>query len=188
MQNQSPQDGTNAVVAVRGSFSSPSSSRMVAGYLMDIEQLLDDRRWDSALQEACELPRIAVALTDPQLRCSDEHVRTWCEQWIRPGPAHSAPSAQPGRVARTVTERAAPQDPSGESVPAGALRRLRMSRHVRSAPRGISLASRDNLGPKESGAVEICTALVEAARRWYARSACRDTTVQANLARLAVLR
>jgi hypothetical protein len=30
--------------------------------------------------------------------------------------------------------------------------------------------------------------LVDAARRWYARSACHDSTVQANLARLAVLR
>jgi hypothetical protein len=34
----------------------------------------------------------------------------------------------------------------------------------------------------------MSTALIEAARRWYARSACHDPTVQANLARLAVLR
>ena len=34
----------------------------------------------------------------------------------------------------------------------------------------------------------MCTALTEAARRWYARNACHDPTVQANLARLAVLR
>jgi len=35
---------------------------------------------------------------------------------------------------------------------------------------------------------DIATALIEAAKRWYARSACHDPIVQANLARLAVLR
>jgi hypothetical protein len=36
--------------------------------------------------------------------------------------------------------------------------------------------------------LEIITALLEAARRWYARCAVHDPPVQANLARLAVLR
>src|SRR6266513_115785 len=38
-----------------------------------------------------------------------------------------------------------------------------------------------------AGEVEICYALIAAARRWYANSACRDAQVQANLARLALL-
>jgi hypothetical protein len=37
-------------------------------------------------------------------------------------------------------------------------------------------------------AVEICTLLIDAAQRWYTRRAARDDIVQANLARLAVMR
>jgi hypothetical protein len=191
MENQQTQGGNprpNAVVSVRGSFLPPSSSRMVAGFLMDIEQLLDERRWDTALREACDLPRIAVALTDPQLRSSAEHVRTWCREWIRTPDADPRKPGVQSERARKVSERIAQQSAPEESVPTRALRRLRMSRHVRSAPRGFSPERAENLGPQESGAVEMCTALLEAARRWYARSACRDSTVQANLARLAVLR
>ena len=50
----------------------PSSSRMVAGYLTDVEALLEAQRWDAALCEAYDLPRIAVALTDPTLQSSGE--------------------------------------------------------------------------------------------------------------------
>src|SRR5438270_7526014 len=38
----------------------------------DIEQLLDEQHGEAALREAFDLPRIAVALTDPELRCSGE--------------------------------------------------------------------------------------------------------------------
>src|SRR5437762_685052 len=48
---------------------SPSSSRMLARYLTDIEQLLDEQHGEAALREAFDLPRIAVALTDPEPRC-----------------------------------------------------------------------------------------------------------------------
>ena len=75
-----------------------------------------------------------------------------------------------------------------ESVPMRALKRLRLRRHVRTPPRGFSGSRSENLAPQQAEAVDMCTALVEAARRWYARSACHDTVVQANLARLAVLR
>src|SRR6516164_5389275 len=64
--------------------SAPSSSRMFAAYLADIEQLLDAHRREAALREALDLPRIAVALSDPQLRCTREQVQQWCEQWVRP--------------------------------------------------------------------------------------------------------
>jgi hypothetical protein len=49
-------------------------------------------------------------------------------------------------------------------------------------------ASAQDGEPRENEAFDMCAALIEAARRWYARSACHDPTVQANLARLAVLR
>src|SRR6185437_1155631 len=87
---------------------SPSSSRMIATYLTDIEQMLDEQRWDAALREASDLPRIAVALADPQLRSSGEEIRNWCQQWIQPP---------------EMTERIVPTG-AAEPVPTGALRRL----------------------------------------------------------------
>jgi hypothetical protein len=36
--------------------------------------------------------------------------------------------------------------------------------------------------------MDFCSTVVDAVRRWYAHFACRDPIVQANLARLAVLR
>ena len=169
----------------------PSSSRMLASYLTDIEQLLDEQHEDVALREAFDLPRIAVALTDPQLRCSGDQVRTWCEQWIGPPGSEPAPKLDYERVGRSVSERVT-QEGGGaagpESVPMRALRRLRLRRYVRTPSRGFSARHSENLAPQETEAVEMCTALIEAARRWYARSACHDTTVQTNLARLAVLR
>src|ERR1700694_3441277 len=160
---------------------SPSSSRMLAGYLTDIEQLLDEQHRDAALREAFDLPRIAVALTDPQLRCSGDQVKTWCEQWIGPpGAGRRAHALDYERVGRNVSERVTQQGAAGpESVP---------TRALRTPSRGFSATHSENLAPQETEAVEMCTALVEAARRWYARSACHDTTVQTNLARLAVLR
>jgi len=166
----------------------PSSSRMFASYLTDIEQLLDEERWDAALSESFELPRIAVALADPQLRCSPEQARTWCEEWIRPPRAeHDAHGLDFEQLARAVGERVAKLAAS-EAVPMRALRRLQLRRHVRTLPRGFNGWHSDNLAPEETASAEMCSALVEAARRWYARSACHDVTVQANLARLAVLR
>jgi hypothetical protein len=157
--------------------SSPSSSRMLAGYLTDIEQLLDEQRWDVALREASDLPRIAVALSSPDLCCSAEAVGMWCREWIRP-PASAAGACS--------TDPDSHQEP--KRVPAGALRRLQLRRHVRTPPRGFTSAEPDELPAQESRSVEAGRALVGAARRWYACSGCHDPTVQANLTRLAVLR
>ena len=165
----------------------PSSSRMLASYLTDIEQLLDEQHEDVALREAFDLPRIAVALTDPQLRCSGEQVKTWCEQWIGPPGSEPVPKLDYERVGRNVSERVT-ADGKTPSVPTRALQRLRLRRHVRTPPRGFSAGRTEHLSSEDPEAVEMCTALVDAARRWYARSACHDTTVQTNLARLAVLR
>src|SRR4030081_28883 len=93
---------------------SPSSSRMLAGYLTDIEQLLDEQQGDAALREAFDLPRIAVALTDPQLRCSGEQMKTWCEQWIGPpGAERRAHPLDYERVGRNVSERVTQQGAAG---------------------------------------------------------------------------
>jgi hypothetical protein len=168
----------------------PSSSRMVASYLTDVEHLIEAQRWDAALCEAYDLPRIAVALTDPTLHSSGEEQKSWCEQWIRPADLDDDDDALDyERVRRAVCDHI--ESDSGSEprvVPAQALRRLRLRRHVRAAPRGFGAESASLPDPDISETAQICTALVGAARRWYARSACHDTTVQANLARLAVLR
>ena len=158
----------------------PSSSRMLTSYLIDIEQLLEEQRWDAALREACELPRIAVALSDPQLRCSGEAVGMWCKQWLEAEP--TTPQAE-GDV-RNPTD--APTAPT--QVPTSALRRLQLRRHVRTPPRGYLPLADESLDPAEAASDETGRALVGAARRWYAHAGCHDPTVQTNLARLAVLR
>lgn len=170
------------------SAAAPSSSRMLTSYFTDIEQLLDEERWDAALREAWDLPCIAVALADPHLLCGAEQLQTWCTQWIRPPgaerDAHGLDHERLGRcLAEQLTERAGP-----EAVPMRALRRLQLRRHARTPPRGFAVRRAGNLPPGDSEAMTMSTALLDAARRWYARSACHDSKVQANLARLAVLR
>jgi hypothetical protein len=165
----------------------PSSSRMLTSYMTDIEQLLDEQQWEAALREALDLPQIAVALCDPQLSVTRERLKAWCDEWIRP--------ADPDRNARCteyarVSERVLSRTPIGEgaTVPSLALKRLRLRRLVRTPPRGFSAGHGASVSPAGTVAVETCNIIVETARRWYAQSAVHDQTVQANLARLAVLR
>jgi hypothetical protein len=169
----------------------PSSSRMVASYLTDVEKLLEAQCWDAALCEACDLPRIAVALTDPTLHSSGEQQINWCDEWIRPEDVADEPEGLDYEsLRRAVREQMESKDDhqGHVSVPARALRRLRLRRHVRTTPGGFAHESLAGADPAAGRTAQICKALVEAGRRWYARSACHDTTVQANLARLAVLR
>lgn len=166
----------------------PSSSRMFAAYLADIEQLLDAQRREPALREALDLPRIAIALGDPQLRCNREALHRWCEEWIRPpGAERDAQGVDYERLVRGIDERLA-QTSEPDGVPMRALRRLQLRRHARTAPRGFRARRLPDLPAREGETFDMAAALIEAARRWYARSACHDPTVQANLARLAVLR
>ena len=94
-------------------------------------------------------------------------------------PLASSSSSASGRIARASPTK---------SVPALALRRLRLHRLQRTRHRGFKPGSLALLEPEAADAAQICTTLVLAARRWYAQSACHDAVVQANLARLAVLR
>lgn len=162
---------------------SPSSSRMFARYLNDIEQLLQEEHWDGALREALDVPRLAVALADPSLRCSGGQVHAWCQEWLRPSEAErDAQGLEVERLLQRLSELVPPS--AADSVPTRALRRLRLRRHLRAPPRvvfAVRVAA-------QTQAPEMCGPLIEAARRWYARNACHDPIVQANLARLAVLR
>ena len=167
----------------------PSSSRMLAGYLSDIELLLEEQRWEQALREAFDLPQIAVALSDSRMEVSVDRVQGWCEQWINhhdDAPAATDPDAT--RIAQHVCERTDRASLANESVPALALRRLRLHRLQRTRHRGFKAGTLASLSPEDADAAQICATLVLAARRWYAQSACHDAIVQANLARLAVLR
>ena len=158
----------------------PSSSRMLTRYLMDIEELLEHQHWEAALREARDLPRILVALADPALHCTPEAVAQWGERWVAP----ETRTASLAAVALQPTF----AETGGAAVPARALRRLQLRRHVRSVPRGYPVEAPVDLAPTEREAIDTARALVQSARSWYAHSGCHDETVQANLARLAVLR
>jgi hypothetical protein len=160
---------------------------MLTSYLADIEQLLDEQQWEAALREALDLPQIAVALSDSRLSASRDRVRAWCDEWVRPSdPDLNANCADYERVSTTVMSRLVQEE--GDAVPSLPLKRLRLRRHARTPPRGFSFDRSANLGAEANNAIDTCSILVEAARRWYAHNAVHDSTVQANLARLAVLR
>ena len=190
MQDQRTRESTardGAAALGRKTRVAPSSSRMLTSYMSDIEQLLDEQQWEAALREALDLPQIAVALGDPQLSISGERLKAWCDEWIRPeDPDRNARGADYERVSATVIARGSRDDSA--AVPSLALKRLRLRRLVRTPPRGFNAGRSGILAPEGANAVETCSILVEAARRWYAQNAVHDQTVQANLARLAVLR
>lgn len=167
----------------------PSSSRMLTTYLADVEQLLSEQHWEMALRDAIDLPRIAVALTDPQMCVSSERCKAWCEEWIRPANEDEDAGLDHGHLCRVLSEHAEnDREAANQGVPSTALRRLRLRRHARNAPRGFNIEKPETQDPEAADAVQICTAVVEGVRRWYAHSACHDAVAQANLARLAVLR
>ncbi len=169
-------------------FLAPSSSRMLASYVADLEFLLDEQNWEAALRDALELPLIAVALSDEGFRVSLSALRDWCERWLPAAldeaSAH-APEGLPGLVSAHI-ERLHPH--SAEVVPVAALRRLRLHRHVRVATLEPNSDRLDPQDPDGAESLALCSAVIEATRRWYAQLGCHHPTVQANLARLAVLR
>jgi len=167
----------------------PSSSRMLTNYLADVEQNLDEHRWDLAMRDVLDLPRIVVALSDAELMSSPERCKAWCEQWVRPPTAENEAGLDHEHVCRVLNEKSGQTDTTAEpSVPTGELRRLRLRRHARNAPRGFNASHAGKAAHNAAEIFAVCTAVVEAVRRWYAHFACHDAVAQANLARLAVLR
>jgi hypothetical protein len=160
---------------------------MLTTYLADVEQMLDEHRWDLAMRDALDLPVIAVALSNPALTASSDQCKAWCEQWIRA--AAAANDFDHTRVCDALVQHSNESEAaSAGTVPSKALRRLRLRRHARNAPRGFKATRQEGEDQLAAHAIEVCTALVEAIRRWYAHVACHDPITQANLARLAVLR
>lgn len=165
----------------------PSSSRMLTNYLADVEQNLDEHRWEMALRDVVDLPRIAVALGNPEMRSSREQCIAWCEQWVRPLNAANDCGIDQEQIRRVIDEAADEKSPAA-TVPSLALRRLRLRRHARHAPRGFSALRVAKENEDHAETLYVCSAVVEGVRRWYAHFACHDAIAQANLARLAVLR
>jgi hypothetical protein len=165
----------------------PSSSRMLTNYLADVEQNLDEHRWEMALRDVVDLPRIAVALSNPELQSSRGQCLAWCEQWVRPSNPANDSGVDHEHICRVLDEKSEDKATSS-AIPSLALRRLRLRRHARNAPRGFNASHAGKENQDEADTFAICTAVVEGVRRWYAHYACHDATAQANLARLAVLR
>jgi hypothetical protein len=166
------------------------SSKMFDTYLTDIEQLLHHQMWGAALTDALALPHIAVALGDARRRSSGECYKAWCATWTR---AEVQPNADPApdgaRFFAMWCERAGCSEPeSALAVPVRALRQLRLRRLARPMSPGCHPSQPTTNDADALQAVEVCTLLVESANRWYTRRAARDDIVQANLARLAVMR
>jgi hypothetical protein len=166
----------------------PSSSRMLANYLSDVELLLEQQRWEQAMREAADLPRVAAALADPALQVSPAALKDWCDHWLAGRATDAAPAAAAADGDPPLGERLEPSELPDRAVPALALRRLRLHRLGRTLPRGFNARPLTVPDDDAADAVQFCTALIEGTRRWYAQSACHDPTVQANLSRLAVLR
>lgn len=166
------------------------SSRMLESYLGDVEYLLREGLWGEAEPLALALPHICAALSHLDLASSRERFQEWCEAWVRPPVADTSLSVpKPEQLYRLATERGAdtPAEQS-PSVPLRPLRQLRLRRLSRAAPARRRGTLTDLRGLREEPAREACVVLVEAVRRWYSDWAALDATVQANLARLAVLR
>jgi hypothetical protein len=166
------------------------SSKMFDTYLSDIEQLLHHQMWGAALTDALALPHIAVALSDAGQRSSAAKFKAWCATWARPDAATTAQSDLDGeQLFQMWCERAGrSEQDAARAVPVPALRQLRLRRLARPMSPGCRPAQPKTCDADAVQAVDVCTLLVDAAQRWYTRRAARDDIVQANLARLAVMR
>jgi hypothetical protein len=175
--------------ARRGEFNT-LSSKMFDTYLTDIEQLLHHQIWSAALTDALALPHIAVALGDARRRRSAERYKSWCTTWIHPDVATGRDAAtDAARLYGMWCERAGGVEQAGALVvPVRALRQLRLRRLARPMSPGCHPSQPKTCDADATQAVEVCTLLADAANRWYTRRAARDNIVQANLARLAVMR
>lgn len=184
------QDLQDAAPAGRRADFRTLSSKMFDTYLMDIEQLLHHQMWGAALSDALALPHIAVALSDARQRSSADEFKAWCTAWVRTDAEVTAQPVLDGeRLFQMWRERAglSEQEPT-RAMPVRALRQLRLRRLARPMSPGCHPSQPLTTDADAVQAITVCTSLADAAQRWYTRRAARDDTVQANLARLAVMR
>jgi|SRR5450755_3943729 hypothetical protein len=187
--NYNPEHNPQAAPASRRADFHTLSSKMFDTYLTDIEQLLHHQMWGAALTDALALPHIAVALGDPRRRSSGERYKSWCATWIPPEAQTNVNPEDGARLFTMWCERAGCREQeSALAVPVRALRQLRLRRLARPMSPGCHPSQPTTNDADALQAVEVCTLLVDAANRWYTRRAARDDIVQANLARLAVMR
>lgn len=156
------------------------SSRMLETYLGDIEYLAHEQLWNEAVPLALSLPIICTALSHPRLSTSSEAYVQWCKQWV---------SMMPDQHASWSMRAGCGELDTSNGVPVEALRQLRLRRLSRAAPpRRVLTAEEAALESLDTPEYELCVALLDGTRRWYAEQAAFDSVVQMNLARLAVLR
>src|SRR5262245_48582202 len=118
-------NGTPPAQVSEESWVRPSSSRMLTNYLADVEQNLDEHRWDLALRDVVDLPKIVVALTDAEMRSSPERCKAWCEQWVRPASSADESGVTHEHICRVLDEKST-NTPAAPSIPSVELRRLRL--------------------------------------------------------------
>ena len=167
-------------------------SRMLDGYLADIEYLMRERLWSEAVPLALALPHICVAIGNSALRSSPDEYLKWCQHWVRPLRTDTTSTVPtPDTLFRLAQSRSeAPDDESGTVFPEAALRQLRLRRLTRATPfrRKSAISDLVRIDAAQEPDREAAIALVDAVRRWYADRGALDGTVQTNLARLAILR
>src|SRR5262245_60448523 len=151
---------------------------MLTRYLADIDEWLALGALQRALQAATALPQIATALSDPALRTNCERFVGWCAQWVG--------TEQAATYRSWFDESGSTGLGTAEGTPVRALKRMRLRRHATPAP--VPAKATHNASEDASADSAKCESLVQAMRRWYAKSGVRDPVVQMNLARLAVLR
>jgi hypothetical protein len=163
-------------------------SRMFESYVTDIESLLRDGLPRPALRLSVALPDICVALEDQQMSSSAARYAQWCAAWLECAALERRKPLSGERIHRLYALRGRGKGAaeSAASITASSLQKLRMRRRSR---RGRSLArSRiwEPVGRLQSFQVNLSEALVDAARRWYAKRGAADLVVQRNLGRLLV--
>ena len=164
------------------------ASKMWSVHLLDVEALAHGSRPDQALRIAVQIPHVCVALSDEHLRSSYQRYQTWCEQWLEPVRIDEELVSIPFEELYASYERVCGTEGlSTLDVPVKALKDLQLKRLVR-APASRTLAEPALLSDSEQRSRQTALFLSAAAWHWYTEFASVDTTVQSNLARLAVMR
>src|SRR5882724_10305682 len=125
-QSSSSESGVRASQqsgALEDSRVQPSSSRMLTNYLADVEQNLDEHRWEMALRDVVDLPKIVVALADPEFRSSSEGCKAWCQQWVRPPSTANESGVDQEHICRVLDEKSG-NSGKPQAIPSVELRRL----------------------------------------------------------------